>query len=82
MGLITGILGLPLAPVRGTIWIAEQIQEQAEEILYDPRRIQDELAEVDRARESGALTEEEAARLEDELIERLMIARSRPPRKG
>lgn len=82
MGLITGILGLPFAPVRGTIWIAEQVKEQAEEVLYDPQRIQDELAEVDQARESGALTDEEAAELEEELIERLMIARSRPPRKG
>ena len=24
MGLITGILGLPVAPLRGTIWVAEQ----------------------------------------------------------
>ena len=30
MGLITGILGLPLAPVRGTIWVAEQVRQQAE----------------------------------------------------
>ena len=30
MGLITGLLTLPLAPVRGTIWIAEQIAAEAE----------------------------------------------------
>jgi hypothetical protein len=29
MGLIIGLLTLPLAPVRGTIWLAERIQEQA-----------------------------------------------------
>ena len=36
MGLITGLLGLPLAPLRGTIAVAEQIQRQAEEEFYDP----------------------------------------------
>jgi len=30
VGLITGLLTLPLAPVRGTVWLAERIQEQAE----------------------------------------------------
>ena len=30
MGLVTGLLTLPLAPVRGTIWIAEQLMAQAE----------------------------------------------------
>ena len=39
MGLITGLLGLPLAPLRGTVAVAEQIQQQAEEEFYDPARI-------------------------------------------
>ena len=26
MGLLTGLLGLPLAPVRGVVWLAEQIR--------------------------------------------------------
>ena len=33
MGLIMGLLTLPLAPVRGTVWLAERIQEQAEREL-------------------------------------------------
>lgn len=82
MGLITGILGLPLAPLRGTVWIAEQIRQQAEEELYDPATIRSQLEEVDRARQSGELSDEEATRLEDELVERLMVARSRPHREG
>ena len=36
MGLITGILGLPLAPLRGTVAVAEQMRKQAEEEFYDP----------------------------------------------
>jgi chorismate mutase len=82
VGLITGILGLPLAPVRGTIWVAEQIRQQAEDELYDPARIREQLEAVDRARTEGDLSDEEATRLEDELVERLMVARTRPSREG
>lgn len=82
MGLITGILGLPLAPVRGTIWIAEQIRQQAEEEFYDPATIRAQLEQVDRARAAGEVSEEEATQLEDELVERLLIARTRPHREG
>lgn len=82
MGLITGILGLPLAPLRGTVWIAEQIRQQAEDELYDPATIRSQLEEVDRARTAGDLSDEEATRLEDELVERLLVARSRPQREG
>lgn len=78
MGLITGLLGLPLAPLRGTVWVAEQVRRQAEDELYDPALIRSQLEAVDRARSSGELTDEEATALEDELVDRLMIARSRP----
>ncbi|MGO4759259.1 gas vesicle protein GvpG, partial [Streptomyces sp. 2MCAF27] len=36
MGLITGLLTLPLAPVRGVAWIAEQLRQEALRELYDP----------------------------------------------
>ena len=78
MGLITGILGLPLAPLRGTVAVAEQVLKQAEEEYYDPGRIRAQLEEVDRQREAGALSDEEATAWEDELIERLMEGRTRP----
>ncbi|HET7351014.1 MAG TPA: gas vesicle protein GvpG [Marmoricola sp.] len=78
MGLITGILGLPVAPLRGVIAAAEQVRRQAEEEFYDPVAIRHQLEEVQRLREEGSLTEEEAIMWEDELIERLMVARDRP----
>ncbi|GAB7007733.1 hypothetical protein JCM18899A_52080 [Nocardioides sp. AN3] len=77
MGLITGLLGLPLAPVRGAVWVAEQVLQQAEEEYYDPGRIRASLEEVDRRRETGELTEEEAVALEDELVERLLEGQQR-----
>ncbi len=75
MGLVTGLLGLPLAPVRGVIWLAEKIHNEAEEQYYDPARIRGELEQVDEARRSGELTEEEAAERENELLQRLMVRR-------
>jgi chorismate mutase len=83
VGLITGLLGLPVAPLRGTIWVAEQVRQQAEEEFYDPARIKAQLEDVDRARAAGELSEDEATALEDELVERLLVSRSRPaPREG
>ncbi len=76
MGLITGLLTAPLLPLRGTVAIAEQILEQAEEQYYDPARIRRQLEDIDKARETGALSEVEAADMEDELVQRLMHRRT------
>jgi hypothetical protein len=75
MGLISGLLTLPLAPIRGTVWLAEQIQEQAEAELYDESAIRNALLELEAARQAGTLDEEELAVAEDALIERLMFIR-------
>jgi hypothetical protein len=71
VGLITGLLTLPLAPVRGTVWIAEQLLEEAERQLNDPAAIERQLVEAEAAHERGELTDEELADLEDELLRRL-----------
>jgi len=39
MGLLSGLLGLPLAPVRGVVWVADVIRQQAEKQYYDPAEI-------------------------------------------
>lgn len=75
MGLFTGLLGLPLAPLRGVLWLAEQILVQAEEQYYDPARIRAQLERVDEARRTGELPEDECAALENELLQRLMTRR-------
>jgi Gas vesicle protein G len=72
MGLLTGLLTLPLAPVRGVVWLAEQIQECAEEQYYDPANIRVELERVEEARQFGELSEEECAAWENDLLRRLM----------
>jgi hypothetical protein len=75
VGLITGLLTLPLAPVRGTVWIAERILEQAEAELDDEGAIMTQLMEIDAAREAGEIGEQEAAEAEDVLLERLIAIR-------
>lgn len=81
MGLITGIVGLPVAPLRGVIAVAEHLLEQAEDEFYDPVRIREQLAAVDRMRQDGTLDDDEATAWEDELVERLLVARDRPRRE-
>jgi hypothetical protein len=75
MGLITGLLTLPLAPVRGTMWLAERILEQAESEFYDERAIRAQLLEIEAAREAGEIGDDEAAQAEDILLERLIAGR-------
>lgn len=79
MGLITGLVTLPLAPVRGVVRLAELIQEQAEQELYDPIRLRQRLEDVALAREAGEISEEEAAEAEEQLLTLLM---NPPTRRG
>ena len=71
MGLITGLMTLPLAPVRGTMWIAEQVQLEAERLTDEPAQVRAELARLEAAFDRGELDEAEFERREDELLERL-----------
>jgi hypothetical protein len=71
MGLIGGLLTLPLAPVRGLAWAVEQVVGEAEAQLYDPRRIRAELADAAAALERGEIDEETYEELEQDCLERL-----------
>lgn len=75
MGLLSGLVTWPLAPLRGTVWVAEQVLQQAEEQYYDPEVIRRQLEEVDEAREAGSISDEEADAAEEELVRRLMEGR-------
>lgn len=76
MGLITGLLTFPLAPVRGVAWVTEKLAEQAELEMYDEQRILRELTELESARDEGLIDPEEFDRGVDELLARLEIGRS------
>ena len=77
MGLFSALVSLPLAPVRGVIWVAEQVREEAEREYYDPGTIRRQLDEVAEARENGAIDDTEADALEEALVARLIEANRR-----
>jgi hypothetical protein len=71
MGLFTGLLTLPLAPVRGVMWIAEQVAEEAERELHNDDSIRRELLQLELDFDDGLIDEEEREVREDALMERL-----------
>jgi hypothetical protein len=75
MGLISGLLTLPLAPVRGTVWLAKILEAEAEDQLYDESSIMAALMELEAARETGEYSEEEIEEAENALVERLIALR-------
>lgn len=77
MGLFREIALLPLAPVRGTAWVAEQIAEEADRQLYDEDNIKRELVQLEIDAEDGKVSPVEREGKEDELLERLAVARQR-----
>jgi hypothetical protein len=75
VGLIAALLTLPLAPVRGAVWLAQIIQAEAESQELDEPSILLALEELELAREAGDFSEEEIEQAEDVLVERLMVLR-------
>ncbi|WP_327297359.1 MULTISPECIES: gas vesicle protein GvpG [unclassified Streptomyces] len=79
MGLLSGVLLLPLAPVRGVVWISDRLIDAAEQELHDPGVIRAQLAELNRCLDDGEITlaqfEREEERLLD-LLDRKPLARA------
>lgn len=71
MGLVSQILTLPLAPVRGTGWVVEQVVRTAEEEYYDPAPVRAELRALEQELLEGRIDEAEFDRREDELLDAL-----------
>ncbi|MER5278194.1 MULTISPECIES: gas vesicle protein GvpG [unclassified Streptomyces] len=78
MGLITGLLTLPIAPVRGVIWVAEKLNDAAERELHDPAVLRAQLAVLNQELESGEISLEEFEREEERLLDRLDAVRIGP----
>jgi hypothetical protein len=77
MGLFTGLLTLPLAPVRGVVWVSEKLMEEAERQYYDEQAIRAELLELEEEAERGNLSEQELRAREDALLARLAESQAR-----
>jgi hypothetical protein len=72
MGIVTGLLLLPIAPVRGVGWIANVLAEEAERELESRESPERALADLEAKRANGEISEEDAEALETELLERML----------
>ncbi|TMM05128.1 MAG: gas vesicle protein [Actinobacteria bacterium] len=69
MGLIKELVLLPVAPVRGVLWVSERIAEQVEQERYAPGAAVQRLEDLEAKRERGEVDEETAKQLEEQVIE-------------
>ncbi|MEM9896348.1 MAG: gas vesicle protein GvpG [Bacteroidota bacterium] len=60
-----------LAPVKGVYHLVKIIKDRAEEELYNPEKIQEELMQLQLQFELDQISEEEYDRLEEGLLKRL-----------
>ena len=72
MGLFSSLVLLPLAPVRGVLWIAETLQTVAEDELNDPQRLREALREAEDAHRRGELSDADLAAVEQYVLDRLV----------
>ncbi len=78
MGLLLDLLTFPVsAPLKGALWIAEQITEQVEDELYNEERIRAQLIELELRFDLGEISESTYSEAEAALLERLRVARTR-----
>jgi hypothetical protein len=71
MGLIKELMLLPAAPLRFTVWVADQVDEQVQEEHSSSAAIAQRLEEIEQARERGEIDDEQADRLQGEVIEQV-----------
>lgn len=68
MGLLSKIALLPLAPVSGVVWLAEQLERQAEIEWRQQGGVRGELEELMAMHARGEISDQELAAAEDELL--------------
>ncbi|MGW6025291.1 gas vesicle protein GvpG [Streptomyces sp. NPDC055099] len=78
MGLISGILLLPLAPIRGVGWVADRLIEAAETELYSPDAVRARLAALNEALDQGDIDLDQFEREEEHLLDLLERRPYRP----
>ncbi|KJF23563.1 gas vesicle protein G [Rhodococcus sp. AD45-ID] len=75
MGLLSFIVTLPLAPVRGVISLAELIQQQVEDELHNPASARRALEELEEARAAGEITAEEEQQAQQVILDDMAATR-------
>ena len=82
MGFLTNLLTFPvMGPIKGVVWIAEKVAEEADKKLYDEDAVRGKLMELELRLDLGEISEEEHLEAEEVLLERLRIIRERQANK-
>jgi hypothetical protein len=72
MGSLLDLLAWPVTmPIKGTIWIANKVAEQAMKELYNEDAVRGKLLELELSFDLGEISEEEYLAMEEALMERL-----------
>ncbi|MGW6331700.1 gas vesicle protein GvpG [Nocardia rhamnosiphila] len=71
MGLLSSIVLLPLAPVRGVIWLGEVIQEQVDQQWRSPAAVRRDIEEIEEAAAAGDISDDERDRALREVLSRI-----------
>lgn len=74
MGLIGNVLLLPLAPVRGVMWVAGVVGDEADRQMAEAASPSRALEHLAARAANGEISPEEAQALEAEIIERMLAA--------
>jgi hypothetical protein len=78
MGILSSILTFPVSgPLNTVLWLSETLLEQAENELYSPEQIRRALTELELRLDMGEIDETTYEAAEEQLLERLRIARQR-----
>ena len=72
MGLIAVVVHLSLVPLRGGVWLAELLEQQAARLWSDPLTARNEITALAHLREGGAIDAAQARVREAELTQRLV----------
>jgi hypothetical protein len=75
MGLLKGVLLLPLAPLSGLRWLAEVLGEEAERGRAAEQSPERALAELAARQANGEISDEDAEALENQLVAELLSRR-------
>ena len=82
MGFLTNLLTFPVTgPIKGVMWIAEKVAEEADKKLYDEDTVRGQLMEMELRLDLGEISEEEYMEAEEVLLGRLRVIRERQASK-
>jgi hypothetical protein len=83
MGLLSNVLLSPITgPLRGLVWLAGTLHDQADKELYDGDRIRAALLTLEQRLKAGEIDEAEYDTGEQLLLDRLTVARERERMRG